>query len=59
MGRNQSSKYNRDIRYSHVIVYRGAAGYMSGCQTDDLLVAMTAARNAAQLVTLFLMIVIA
>lgn len=34
-----------------MIVYTGAAGYMSGCQTDDLLVAMTAARNAAQLVT--------
>lgn len=35
-----------------MIVYTGAAGYMSGCQTNDLLVAMTAARNAAQLVTL-------
>ena len=55
---NRGSKYNRDIRYSHVIVYTGAAGYMSECQTDDLLVAMTAARNTAQLVTLILTIVI-
>lgn len=37
-----------------MIVYTGAAGYMSDCQTDDLLVAMTAARGAAQLVTLSL-----
>ncbi|KAK1120069.1 hypothetical protein K0M31_012794 [Melipona bicolor] len=55
---NEGSKYNRNIRYSHVIVYTGAAGYMSKCQTDDLLVAMTAARNTAQLVTLILTIVI-
>lgn len=34
-----------------MIVYTGAAGYMSDCQTGDLLVAMTAARSAAQLVT--------
>lgn len=37
-----------------MIVYTGAAGYMSDCQAGDLLVAMTAARGAAQLVTLFL-----
>lgn len=41
-----------------MIVYTGAAGYMSECQMDDLLVAMTAARNTAQLVTLILTIVV-